>query len=207
MADELGRHRAALRDTLQDYLKKDGAYRFEVVATIESEMIADPSRRDRLTTLRNTRESALSAHLSIVSQLGWPVTVPNAQTMERPQLAISPNLSFLTQERNIWPSPRRSEKEEGADRVIASVARAEETAIKAVRDFVETVNRTFADGDKDSSHRQQIIDSAFKMTEQLVGASNELAHRVVEAGHGAARECLGTNLQPERGLPARRPLQ
>ena len=85
----------------------------------------------------------------------------------------------------------RSSDSEGADRVIESVARAEKTAIKAVRDFVETVNRTFADGDKDSSRRQQIIDSAFKMTEQLVGASNELAHRVVTVGHGAAKRVPG----------------
>ena len=87
--------------------------------------------------------------------------------------------------------PTSSDREKGADRVIASVARAEETAIKAVRDFVETVNRTFADGGKDNSHRQQIIDSAFKMTEQLVGASNELAHRVVEVGHGTAKHVPG----------------
>ncbi len=87
--------------------------------------------------------------------------------------------------------PSGSDREEVADRVVASVARAEETAIKAVRDFVETVNRTFADEGKDSSHRQQIIDSAFKMTEQLVGASNELAHRVVKVGHGAANRVPG----------------
>ena len=95
--------------------------------------------------------------------------------------------------------PTRSDRKEGADRVIASVARAEETAIKAVREFVETVNRTFADGGKDSGRRQQIIDSAFKMTEQLVGASNELAHRVVKAGHGAALRVPGHKSAARKG--------
>jgi hypothetical protein len=88
-------------------------------------------------------------------------------------------------------SPARRNQDEGADRVITSVARAEKTAIDAVRDFVETVNRAFPDVGDDRGPRQQIIDSAFKMTEQLVGASNELAHRVVKAGHVAAKRVPG----------------
>jgi hypothetical protein len=87
--------------------------------------------------------------------------------------------------------PARRDQDEGADRVITSVARAEKTAIDSVRDFVETVNRAFPDVGDDGGPRQQIIDSAFKMTEQLVGASNELAHRVVKAGHVAAKRVPG----------------
>ena len=68
MEDEPVGQTAALRETLQDYLKKDGAYRFEVVSAIESEAIGDPARRDRLTMLRDSRKS----NLTIVSQLGWP---------------------------------------------------------------------------------------------------------------------------------------
>ena len=85
----------------------------------------------------------------------------------------------------------RSDQDEGAGRVINSVAKAEKKAIEAVRDFVETVNRAFPDIGEDGGPRQQIIDSAFKMTEQLVGASNELAHRVVKVGHVAATRVPG----------------
>jgi flagellar biosynthesis GTPase FlhF len=85
----------------------------------------------------------------------------------------------------------RSDQDEGAGRVINSVAKAEKKAIEAVRDFVETVNRAFPDIGEDGGPRQQIIDSAFKMTEQLVGASNELAHRVVKVGHVAATRIPG----------------
>src|SRR5664280_808983 len=85
----------------------------------------------------------------------------------------------------------RSDQDEGAGRVINSVAKAEKKAIEAVRDFVETVNRAFPDIGEDGGPRQQIIDSVFKMTEQLVGASNELAHRVVKVGHVAATRVPG----------------
>ena len=87
----------------------------------------------------------------------------------------------------------RKDPDEGAGRIITSVARAEKTAIEAVRNFVETVNRAFPDvgKDDDGGRRQQIIDSAFKMTEQLVGASNELANRVVKVGHVAAKRVPG----------------
>src|SRR5664280_1679119 len=88
-------------------------------------------------------------------------------------------------------NPARKDPDEGAGRIITSVARAEKTAIDAVRDFVETVNRAFPDVGKDGGPRQQIIDSAFKMTEQLVGASNELANRVVKVGHVAAKRVPG----------------
>ncbi len=87
--------------------------------------------------------------------------------------------------------PARTGRDDGPDRVITSVARAEEVAIKAVKDFVETVNRAFPDVGEDGGTRQQIIDSAFKMTERLVGASNELAHGVVKAGHSAAKRVPG----------------
>jgi len=87
--------------------------------------------------------------------------------------------------------PTKKANNEGADRFIASLAKAEKTAIEAVRDFVDTVNRAFPDKGDDGGHRQHIIDSAFKMTDQLVGASNELAHRVVTVGHGAAKHVPG----------------
>jgi hypothetical protein len=72
MANEPGTPDGLLRPTLQDYLKKDGVYRSEVVAAIESGMIADQSRRDRLAMLKDSRDSAFTEHLEVVSRLGWP---------------------------------------------------------------------------------------------------------------------------------------
>jgi hypothetical protein len=48
-----------------------------------------------------------------------------------------------------------------------------------VRKFVDTVDGAFPDLDEDGP-RRKIIDSAFKMVEQLVGASNELAQNIVD---------------------------
>jgi hypothetical protein len=98
-------------------------------------------------------------------------------------------------------NPARKDPDEGAGRIITSVARAEKTAIEAVRNFVETVNRAFPDvGKDDGGPRQQVIDSAFKMTEQLVGASNELANRVVKVGHVAAKRVPGRKPAARRAV-------
>jgi len=69
---------------------------------------------------------------------------------------------------------------EGAHRVIESVREAEESALEAVRKFVDTVDGVFPNISEDGP-RRKIIDSAFKMTEQVVGASAQLAQKVVKA--------------------------
>jgi hypothetical protein len=46
--------------------------------------------------------------------------------------------------------------------------------------------------------RRKIIDSAFKMTEQLVGASNQLARRVVKVNEDALGEYETRTSSPER---------
>jgi len=76
----------------------------------------------------------------------------------------------------------------GADRIIESVQDAENTALEAVRKFLDTVNGVFPDVVADSGPRKKIIDSAFKMTEQLVGTTSQLAHRVVSVGQSALAE-------------------
>lgn len=77
---------------------------------------------------------------------------------------------------------------ETATRVIDSVDEAERSALEAVRKFVDTVNGVFPDVSSEAGPRQKVIDSAFKMTEQLVGASNLLAHGIVHAAEDALRE-------------------
>ena len=78
-------------------------------------------------------------------------------------------------------------RDDGAIRLIDSVEDAEHSALEAVRKFLDTVDGVFPDVSEDGP-RRKIIDSAFKMTEQLVGASNQLARRVVTVTEDALGE-------------------
>lgn len=68
---------------------------------------------------------------------------------------------------------------DAADRIVESLEGAENSALEAVRKFLDTVNGVFPDVSADNGPRQNIIDSAFKMTEQLVGSSTQLAKKIV----------------------------
>jgi hypothetical protein len=70
-------------------------------------------------------------------------------------------------------------KQDGAVRVIDSIQEAEQSALESVRKFVDTVDGVFPDTSEDGP-RRKIIDSAFKMVEQLVGASNDFAKRIAK---------------------------
>ena len=78
-------------------------------------------------------------------------------------------------------------RDDGALRIIDSVQEAENSALEAVRKFLDTVDGVFPDVNVEGP-RRKIIDAAFKMTEQLVGASNELARRVVTLTENALEE-------------------
>jgi len=67
-----------------------------------------------------------------------------------------------------------------ADRLIESFQDAGNTALESVRKFLDTVNGVFPDMSAEDGPRQKIIDSAFKMTEQLVGSSTRLAGNIVK---------------------------
>jgi len=67
-----------------------------------------------------------------------------------------------------------------ADRIIETFRDAGNTALESVRKFLDTVNGAFPDVGADHGPRQRIIDSAFKMTEQLVGASTQLAKKAAK---------------------------
>ena len=82
---------------------------------------------------------------------------------------------------------RRSAKNDGAEHVIDSLADAERSALEAVRKFLDTVNGAFPHTGNDGGSRQRIIDSAFRMAEELVGSSNEFAHRLVKVGGDVAK--------------------
>lgn len=73
---------------------------------------------------------------------------------------------------------------DAATRLIDTIGDTEKAALEAVRKFVDTVDGVFPDLTEDGP-RRKIIDSAFRMTEQLVGASNQLATNVVKVTESA----------------------
>ncbi len=75
-----------------------------------------------------------------------------------------------------------------ADRIIMSSQDAANSSLEAVRKFLDTVNGVFPDVSADGGPRKKIIDSAFHMTEQLVGASTQLAGRIVKTSQEALSE-------------------
>ena len=75
-------------------------------------------------------------------------------------------------------STERSGVAEGASRVIESASEAERFALEAVRKFIDTVDSVFPDVSEDGP-RRKVIDSAFKMTEQLVGSWNQVAEKIL----------------------------
>jgi len=74
---------------------------------------------------------------------------------------------------------------QAADRIITSSQDAANSSLEAVRKFLDTVNGVFPDVSADGGPRKKIIDSAFKMTEQLVGTSTQLAERIVKTSQEA----------------------
>ena len=77
---------------------------------------------------------------------------------------------------------------DSADRIIESFQDAGDSALESVRRFLDTVNGVLPDVGADGGARKKIIDSAFKMTEQLVGTSSQLAQRIVKASQDAQDE-------------------
>jgi len=75
-----------------------------------------------------------------------------------------------------------------ADRFIESFDEAGKLALESVRKFLDAVNGVFPDVSADGGPRKKIIDSAFKMTEQLVGTSTQLAERLVKTSQEALGE-------------------
>ncbi len=73
-----------------------------------------------------------------------------------------------------------------SEEVLEEIKKGQEAAIKAVRNFTETVDKTLA---KESSPTQveQIVDSALKMADQLVETQYTFLKKVVHS----AGESLG----------------
>jgi hypothetical protein len=70
---------------------------------------------------------------------------------------------------------------EARPRLIDAIEKAETTSLEAVRKFLDTVNDSFPDlGEGEDGPRRKIIDAAFKMTENLVAASNRVAQNILD---------------------------
>ncbi len=79
-------------------------------------------------------------------------------------------------------------KDTGTTRLIDTIEHAEHASLEAVRNFLDTVNGVFPHLGEDDGPRRKIIDSAFKMTEQLVTTSTGLAKSVLDATEKALSE-------------------
>ena len=93
--------------------------------------------------------------------------------------------------------------EDGAERIIESLAGAEKAALDAVRKFLDAVNGAFPHTGTDGGTRQKIIDTAFKMTEELMDASNDAAQRLVTLGGDVARRTPVRRTVTKRGSARR----
>jgi hypothetical protein len=61
-------------------------------------------------------------------------------------------------------------------------------ALESVRKFLDTIKGVFPDVSADNGPRQKNIDAAFKMTEQLVGTSTQLAEKIVKVSQDVLGE-------------------
>jgi hypothetical protein len=65
-----------------------------------------------------------------------------------------------------------------SEEVLHAVQKGQQVALEAVRRFVETVNEALPPSAA-STKRQEVIDSAFQMTDRLVAAQYEFIQKVV----------------------------
>ncbi|MBK6855056.1 MAG: hypothetical protein IPG97_00415 [Microthrixaceae bacterium] len=73
---------------------------------------------------------------------------------------------------------------DGLQGLIEGLQANESSAIDAIKRFVDTVNDSFPDIGDDGP-RRQVIDAAFKMTHQVVDASNRLAINLIDVTENA----------------------
>lgn len=75
----------------------------------------------------------------------------------------------------------------GVSQIIESAREAEQVALDAVKRFLDTVDSVFPDVSQDGP-RRKIIDSAFKLTEQLVNTWAGAAEKITKVVGDALTE-------------------
>ncbi len=88
--------------------------------------------------------------------------------------------------------------EDGGSRLIDVIEHAENASLEAVRNFLDTVDSVFPHLGGDDRPRRKIIDSAFKMTEQLVSTSTGLAKNILAVTEKALSESEQKSASPEK---------
>ncbi|MCB0976647.1 MAG: hypothetical protein KDB02_04240 [Acidimicrobiales bacterium] len=74
--------------------------------------------------------------------------------------------------------------DDGLQGLVKGIQANETSALQAIKRFVDTVNEAFPDITEDGP-RQKVIDAAFKMTQQVVDASNQLAINIIDVTENA----------------------
>ena len=82
---------------------------------------------------------------------------------------------------------RIEETTELSERVLKEVERGQQSAIEAVRQFMESVDKALPPHGEKASRRQEVIDSALEMSEKLVRTQYDFLRGVVHS----AGETLG----------------
>jgi hypothetical protein len=127
-----------------------------------------------------------SVHRTI-EDLGKNMTkAPNVHPVQAHNMALAATWRIEGGEKE--KSMAATETDMQVDRFIESFHDAGSSALESVRKFLDTVNSVFPDLSADNGPRKKIIDSAFKMTEQLVGTSTQLAERIVKTSQDALSE-------------------
>ena len=74
-----------------------------------------------------------------------------------------------------------------SEEVLTSVEAGQRAAIEAVREFVDTVDRTLPLHGEDASKRQQVIDSGLQMADRLVQAQYGFLRSLVHTAGASVR--------------------
>lgn len=80
-----------------------------------------------------------------------------------------------------------------SEQVLKQVKRSQESAIEAVRHFMESVDEALPPHGENPSRRQEVIDSALEMSEKLVQTQYDFLTNVVHS----AGEALGASGKKE----------
>jgi len=95
-------------------------------------------------------------------------------------------------------------KRANTTRLVDTIEDAEHTSLEAVRKFVNTVDSVFPHLGGDDGPRRKIIDSAFRMTEQLVQSFLDMTRKALtESGRKSASKVPGRQTTTKRA-PARK---
>lgn len=94
-------------------------------------------------------------------------------------------------------------KRTGTNRLVDTVEDAEHISLEVVRKFVDTVDSVFPHLGGDDGPRRKIIDSGFKMTEQLVQIFLDVTRKALtESGRKSASKALAKKA-PAKKAPGR----